>query len=130
MNWCDIIKKNDKPIETQDKLETEIEIDIDENIEEENLNLKNVDEEFNKEYSSNILDIKFEFRDYIEKEYLPFLNVMNKTTTKYNFYDFIKQNSVNYKKLMERIEKENEAYLKQLEEEENKYLEEDINEFD
>jgi hypothetical protein len=50
--------------------------------------------------------------------------------TNYSFYDFIKYNSVNYDKLFVKIEKENEEYLKQVEEEEEKELNDEMYELE
>ena len=143
MSWCEIIKKNDIPFETkkdnnpdenkqimEDNSEDLDNIISYENNSSDNYIIKDVNEEFDKEYSSKIIDIKIDFRDYIEKEYLPFLNILNINTSKHNFYDFIKKNSENYKKLMKVIEKENEETLKQLENDEPKYMDDDIYEYD
>lgn len=142
MSWCEIIKKNDIQFETKkDNKSDENKQNIEDNSNNldniisyennsDNYIIKDVNEEFDKEYSSKIIDIKIDFRDYIEKEYLPFLNILNRNTSKHNFYDFIKKNSENYKKLIKVIEKENEETLKQLENDEQKYMEDDMYEYD
>jgi hypothetical protein len=127
MNWADITKINNKPIET-------IKISItndDTNDKKDNIidiNIKDKDDEFDKKYLSKISDLKFEFKEYIDYQALPFLNNLN--TKNYNFYDFIKNNSENYKNVIRQVEKENEEYLKQLEEDEKKQMEDDYYEID
>jgi hypothetical protein len=103
MSWINILKQNDKIIETNtNKVNNDQEIqelDI-----QEDTNILDIDNEFDKIYFNTIVDIKLEFNDYIKDQCLPFLNKMN--LTNYSFYDFIKYNSVNYDKLFVKIEKE------------------------
>lgn len=119
--WIDILKKNDKEFETELKNNNDITDDENETVDD--LNLKDVDDEFEREYSLIIHDIMFQFKEYIKDEQLPFMNQIN-MTGKYLPEDFFKQFTINYIELKEKIEKENEEYLQELEEEENELIEE------
>jgi hypothetical protein len=128
--WTEVLKKNNIEFE-KTKINVEkynLEKETCE-LEEEDYNIKNIDEEFHKIYSAALVDLKLEFREYIEDEGLPFLNIYN-NTSEYNFNDFIKYNSSNYLKLNMKIEKENEEYLNEKIEEENEIMEEYQNEMD
>jgi hypothetical protein len=87
------------------------------------INIKDVDDEFEREYSLIIHDIMFDFKEYIKEEQLPFMNKLN-MTGKYLVEDFFKYFSTNYNDIKDKVEKENEEYLKELEEEENELIEE------
>ena len=65
-----------------------------------------------------IYDIKFDFKQVIDDNTLPFLNIKS---TKNLFFEYIKYNCSNYYKLKKRVNKENEEYLNELEEEEQEY---------
>jgi hypothetical protein len=119
-SWIDILKKNDKEFETKLKKDDIVEDNI-ENIED--TNIKDVDDEFEREYSLIIHDIMFDFKEYIKEEQLPFMNKLN-MTGKYLVEDFFKYFSINYNDIKDKVEKENEEYLKELEEEENELIEE------
>jgi len=119
-SWIDILKKNDKEFETKLKKDDVVEDNI-ENIED--TNIKDVDDEFEREYSLIIHDIMFDFKEYIKEEQLPFMNKLN-MTGKYLVEDFFKYFSTNYNDIKDKVEKENEEYLKELEEEENELIEE------
>jgi hypothetical protein len=119
-SWIDILKKNDKEFETKLKKDDIVENNI-ENIED--TNIKDVDDEFEREYSLIIHDIMFDFKEYIKEEQLPFMNKLN-MTGKYLVEDFFKYFSTNYNDIKDKVEKENEEYLKELEEEENELIEE------
>lgn len=116
MNWVNILKKNDNVFQkeiTKKKVEGKKVVSI------KDPNIKNFEDEFDFEHSSKIIDIKFEFKEYIEKTCLPFLD-KNRTTVdySYNFNDYVKYNSKNLIKIKNKVQKENEEYLKQLEDEE------------
>jgi len=121
MNWIDSLKKNNVEFQKeipnkQIQKEEEIIIMNDPNI-------KDYDDEFDIKHSYDIINIKFEFKEFIEKMCLPFMN-NNKSLfdTSYNFNDYIKHNCKNLIKIKNKINKENEAYLKELEEEEEDEL--------
>ena len=120
MSWVDILKKNDNEFET---ILSEENITIqEEKVQIFDLNIKDLDEEFDKIYFDKILEIKLEFKEFIEEEAFPFLNKRN--TADYNFYDFIKENSTNLYNLKELVDKENNNYLIDIEAEENENYEE------
>ena len=118
MSWIEIIKKNDKEFESV--IETDIHsIDIDddndysyiENIE----NYKNIEEEFNNIYINDLIEINIEFKDYIKEKLLPFFNnsILKNNCNLYTLYDFIKNNSKNYDKLLKKVNEDNEELLKE-----------------
>ena len=126
MNWLNILKKNNKEFENK-QVEKENE-SVEENILYDNTFLTDVDEEFSVKYNNTIVDVKVEFEDYINDLSLPFLN--NKDLfIDYNFYDFIKDNSENFQKIIENSFKEEEEYAKKIEEEEKYYEENSDNIF-
>jgi len=125
--WTDILLKNDK------EFSTTLELKKEENndtllIEEDDINIKDVNDEFYIEYMDKFIEIKIEFENYIKSKCLPFLNkkeymenpndinitINNKT---YTLYDYIKYNSINYIELSEIINKQNNDYLKEIEQE-------------
>jgi len=117
MNWVNILKKNDNVFQKdipnkQEKEEEEVIIFNDPNI-------KDYDDEFDIKHSYDIINIKFEFKEFIEKMGLPFMD-KNKSLfdISYNFNDYIKYNSKNLIKIKNKVDKENEEYLKEMEEEE------------
>jgi hypothetical protein len=123
MNWANILKQNNlefhkeiskKKIEREKKI-----IKFDPNI-------KNYEDEFDIEYSLKIIDIKLEFKEYIENMCLPFLDKnIRMNDYSYNFNDYIKYNSKNLIKIKNNIQEQNEEYLNQLEDDdENDYYEE------
>jgi len=113
MSWLDILNKNDNEFETIFK-EEEI---LENNVDEIDPKILNVDDEFDHYYGVNICDIKFDFKLLIEENDLPFLDKFlfdfNNSNNGYDFYDFIKYNCKNYYDLLEKINDENEQYLKQ-----------------
>ena len=75
---------------------------------------------------NKFIDIQMEFKEYIKDRCLPFLNKkeylenpndfnITQNDNSYDLYDYIKYNSVNYVELTEKINKENEEYIKELE---------------
>ena len=121
MSWLDILNKNNTEFQVNLLVDKE---EVQEIFNEEpDYFIKNVDEEFEKIYNIKIIDIKFDFKEYIQNEQLPF---MNKTPDvgKYDFYDFIKNNCKNYYKVDKNVEKSNKEYFDYLKNEENEILEE------
>ena len=113
MSWVNILKKNDKEFQKDipKKKVKEPAIIVHDNY------LKNHEDEFDLLYSSKIIDIKLEFKEYIENLCLPFLDKNKKfNDISYNINDYIKYNCTNLLKLKNNIEEENEEYLKELEE--------------
>ncbi len=88
---------------------------------EDDINIKNCDKEFEKEYDMKIIDIKVDFLEFVRKNYnyKYFFNNQH-NSLQYNFYDFIKHCSNNYYNVIKNTNKENEDYLELLEEEERK----------
>ena len=115
MNWVNILKKNDNVFQQEikkNKVEEKKVVISDPNI-------KNFEDEFDFEHLSKIIDIKFEFKEYIENLCLPFLD-KNRTTLdySYNFNDYVKYNSKNLIKIKNKVQNENEEYLRQLDDDE------------
>ena len=122
MSWLDALKKNDKDFEIASPIKEEVQEII---VEEPDYFIKNIEEEFEKIYGLKILDIKFDFKEYIKDEALPFMNkTIHNNYNFYDFYDFIKNNCTNYFKLNNRINKENKEYLDSLKEDEHDFFEE------
>jgi len=118
MSFLEILKKN--YIDFSTKIEKKEDIKEQKQIEFiEDPFIKDHEEEFDIIYSNKIYDIKLEFREIIDNMVLPFLNILNKSN--YNFYDFIKFNSTNIDKIKIKTEKENQEYLKDLEEDNEEY---------
>ena len=126
MSWVNILKKNDVDFQTSLIIEQEDTLEI--KIEDNDPFIKDFNEEFDKIYNSKIIELKLEFKEYIEEEALPFLNKGNYTD--YTFYDFIKENCYNLEKVKENVDKENEEYLESLEMEENEYYEDNKDQID
>ena len=117
MSWLNILKKNDVEFQTSFVIKEEEKIEI--KVEEKDPFIKDFDEEFDKIYSNKIIEIKFEFKEYIDEEGFPLFNERNDTN--YTFYDFIKENSYNFGTVKESVEIENEEYLESLIIEDNEY---------
>lgn len=88
---------------------------------EDDINIKNSDLEFEKIYDMKIIDIKCEFLGFVRKNYnYKFFFNNQHNSLQYNFYDFIKHCSNNYYNVIKNTNKENEDYLKILDEEERR----------
>ena len=107
MSWISILDKNKQPFEKS------LNKEIIEKINDKPIinDIKNPEDEFEILYTSNMSDIKIDFENFIKNNSLPFLNnnSINKLNNKnnYDFYDFIKYNSINYEKIVENINNEN-----------------------
>lgn len=76
-----------------------------------NVILKDEDDEFNYLYGNKMMDIKFEFLDYIQYNAFPFLenhHYMKSPT----FYDFLRHNSPIYNSLANSIQNKNKKIIK------------------
>ena len=127
MSWANILKKNNKQFEIEKTVQPESENNEDES--EYDVNIKDLDEEFEYMYIKSIVDIKCDLKEYIESECLPFLNRSN-INIYHNFYEFIKNNCVNLYELENKLNKEYEEYLEELEKEEEEYYHESLSEFE
>jgi hypothetical protein len=88
---------------------------------EDDINIKNCDKEFEKDYDMKIIDIKCEFLNFVRKNYnYKFFFNNQHNSLEYNFYNFIKHCSNNYYNVIKDTDKENGNYLELLEEEERK----------
>ena len=76
------------------------------------------DEEFNFEHSEQIFDIEESFKEHLNINDLPFLD-NTKLFAERNLYDFIMYNSKNYERTYNKVEKKNEAILKEWNEEDS-----------
>ena len=117
MNWLNILEKNNKDFEKSIKKEI-IEIPVKPIVN----NTINADEEFDIIYSSIMSDIKINFEDYIKNNALPFLNNINKLNGKYDIRDFLKYNSVNYEKIFEDVNNENQELAEKNDESDEDYI--------
>ena len=108
MDWAKIANKNKDKEQVKIKKEEKIETKIIENpysI----LNFKDVDEEFEFKYLDKMTDISIEFRDFIYKNYLPFMD--KNVFVNYTLYDFIKNNSVEYENTIRMVENYNQELI-------------------
>lgn len=108
MDWVSIVSKNKDKIQEKIKknqiVEQEKEFDpysI--------LNFKDIDEEFEFKYLDKMTDISIQFRDYIYKNYLPFMD--KSVFVNYTLYDFIKNNSVEYSNTIKIVENYNQELI-------------------
>ena len=113
-SWKDILKKTDKEfaIDLKESEDSYVDEQI---IEQIDYNIKCPREEFDLIYDSIICDLKLGFREYLKEEGMPFMDKI--INTEYNFYDFIKFNSENYEIICQTVEKDNEEYKKECNEE-------------
>ena len=126
MDWKSVVSKNsDKNIEPIDKLDEDI-IDKNENIIKDNnsylVSYLDIDDEVDFAYSRKISYVKEEFKDFINFHALPFMD--KHMNIEFNFYDFIKNNSLNYLKIEKKVVQHNDDIDKEIAEE-NKYSDED-----
>jgi len=112
MNWAAILKKNDKDFDNKCiKLDKKDDLEID-NYKSKYIdsNIKDINNEFDNMYSIKIMDLKYDFKEYINELALPFLDGTNKNS----FYNFIKNNCSNYKKLEKEINSTNDEYINEI----------------
>ena len=126
MNWAEKLKKS-KDIEQKKIVKKEIKEPEKIHDPYSVLNFMDVDDEFDYKYLDKMTDISIEFRDYISKNFLPFMNKV--IYVKYTTYDFMKDYSYefdntlkyvnNYNQdLVDEYNKEQEEIQKEIEEEE------------
>jgi hypothetical protein len=140
LSFLEIAKLNkDKVVKKEIVVENEKEddedyLDNDYLDNEDDINIKNTDVEFEKEYNMKIIDIKVDFLEFVRKNYnYSFFFNKQYNTSKYNFYDYIKYCSNNYYDVIKKTNKDNDEYIKLLEEEEKQkneneeYIEDDQN---
>jgi hypothetical protein len=116
MTWLSILKKNDKEFEKT--IVVEIEECIPEHVDIDN-NIRDVDEEFENKYSIKIMDLRFEFKEYINELALPFLDGKDGEN---EFYDFIKDNCSNYEKVKKNVNMKNEEYINEIQEQNDEII--------
>jgi hypothetical protein len=116
LNKDKIVKKEVIVVESKKEINNICDEEYDDDI-----NIKNSDLEFDKEYNMKIIDIKCDFLDFVRKNYnYKFFFNNQHNSLQYNFYDFIKHCSNNYYDIIKNTNKENDDYLKILDEEERK----------
>lgn len=76
-----------------------------------NVILKDEEDEFNYLYGNTMMDIKFEFLDYIEYNAFPFLENQHHIKSP-TFYDFLRHNSPIYNSLANSIQNKNRKIIK------------------
>lgn len=126
MNYADIAKKNTDVIQPKIKKEEEKKEIVVYN-KYSDLVFKDIEDEYDFKYLREITDISIDFRDYINKNYLPFMDRM--INVEYHIYDFLKYNSIEYNKTLQQVEDYNnnlmKEYDKELEEIEKEMIEEE-----
>lgn len=122
MTWLDIIKKNNKEFKIEKKEEKQEEIIV----ESHNYIYQNVDVEFDHLYNIQLTDIKQDFIEYINHLCYPFMD--NSFHLGYNIFDYMKQHSCEYSKVIEQVEQVNKDIDKEIEEEQKEMEEEIIQE--
>jgi hypothetical protein len=137
LSFLEIAKLNkDKVIKKEIVIEKEDDNDeyLDNECLEDDINIKNPDTEFEKEYNMKMIDIKVDFLEFVRKNYnYSFFFNKQYNTSKYNFYDYLKYCSNNYYDVIKKMNKDNDEYIKLLEEEEkqknenDEYIEDDQN---
>jgi hypothetical protein len=117
MDWKGVVDRNQKEFE---KIESKKEEEKEE-IFEFDANIKNYEEEFDYVHLIDIVEIKKEFKDYIDSLALPFLDrdIILGYNLQNDLYDYIKYNCQNLEKIKDKIQKENEEYIKELEEDDD-----------
>lgn len=126
MSWAKIASSNKDKI--QEKIKKEAIIKEEKKYDPYSiLNFKEVEEEFEFKYLDKMTDISIEFRDFIYRNYLPFMD--KNVFVNYTLYDFIKNNSVEYENTIRMVENYNQEliddYNKEQEELEKELEEED-----
>ena len=76
-----------------------------------NVILKDEDDEFNYLYGNTMMDIKFEFLDYIQYNAFPFLENQHHIKSP-TFYDFLRHNSPVYNSLANSIQNKNRKIIR------------------
>jgi hypothetical protein len=115
MDWKNSLNKNNKTFEIKKNKEEKEDNNNNNKKENEQLFIKDYENEFDMKYSSDINDIYFDLKEYCREFDLPFFDKNNYTEN--NFYHFIKYNCKNVNEIKNKIVKENEETLKEMEEE-------------
>ena len=121
MDWKSVVSKNSDKIIENIKKEPDIIVNNDDK-QVSVINYLDVDTEFDFKYISDIYSIKEEFKEFIDFHILPFMEEDHRNF-KFNFIDFIKNNSKNYLDIEKKVFDYNNNLDKEFEEE---YNEDDI----
>lgn len=121
MSWSSVLKKN-AHIE-QPKVKEKKKIVENNNFDPyQDLYFKDIDEEFEHLYLNKMTNISIEFRDYISKNYLPFMD--KHIPIKYTIYDFLKNNSEEFLKTTKKVTDYNEELIKEYDKEQEEIMKE------
>jgi len=104
--WLEVLKKNDIDFEKVSNKENIDNIQEETPIEKQSLFHRCPDEEFDYLFSNKMIEIKTEFKDFIDHKGLPLLDKNPIFNKKLGFYDFLKIHSKNYIDLCNKIEAE------------------------
>ena len=108
--YTDLVELTDTndiiPLENKKKNKTEQSKNLKKNV-----ILKDEDDEFNYLYGNTMMDIKFEFLDYIQDNAFPFLENQHHIKSP-TFYDFLRHNSPIYNSLANSIQNKNRKIIK------------------
>ena len=83
---------------------------------------KDIDEEFEYQYLNRMTNISIDFRDYISKNYLPFMD--KHIPIKYTIYDFLKNNSEELFKTTKKVTDYNEELINEYNKEQEEIMKE------
>jgi len=114
MSWADLARKN-KDIEQKKIIKEEIKKEIVINNIYQNIVFKDLEDEFDYKYLNKLTDISIDFRDYIYKNYLPFMDKM--INVEYHIYDFIRLNSEEYQNTIKHVKEYNDTLIEEFEKE-------------
>lgn len=121
MSWSSVLKKNahieQKKVKENKKIVENNDFDP-----YKDLCFKDIDEEFEYQYLNRMTNISIDFRDYISKNYLPFMD--KHIPIKYTIYDFLKNNSEELFKTTKKVTDYNEELINEYNKEQEEIMKE------
>ena len=121
MSWSSILKKN-AHIEQQKVKEEKKIVENNHFDPYKDLCFKDIDEEFEHHYLNKMTNISIEYRDYISRNYLPFMD--KHIPIKYTIYDFLKNNSEEFLKTTRKVTNYNEELINEYNKEQEEIMKE------
>lgn len=121
MSWSSVLKKN-ADIEQKKVKENKKIVENNDFDPYKDLCFKDIDEEFEYQYLNRMTNISIDFRDYISKNYLPFMD--KHIPIKYTIYDFLKNNSEELFKTTKKVTDYNEELINEYNKEQEEIMKE------